>query len=248
MVWRIEKNYYLNGNKYLKSNQMRNLNLDIVKSLLYDYWKGIVIFTMAILLFKSCEGNKELQIANRELKVEVKELVITADKYVAKNNALNDTIILLEGKKQKVKTEIVYVQNKTKSDIKKVPTLNTKQIANYYQERYKLPITITQYGVSLPDTISKKNIVELIEKDGCFQEIKLVKTELKIEEKKGILKDTIIGNITKANVNLHKAVFAQEKIIDNTEKSLIKERNKKTFWQVTSGAILAGAGYLLIAK
>jgi len=227
---------------------MKNLNLDIVKSLLYDYWKGIVIFTLAILLFKSCEGSKELQLANGKLKLEVKDLVITANKYVAKNNALSDKITLLETQKQKIKTEIAYVQNKTKSEVKKVPALSTKQIANYYQERYKLPVTITQYGVSLPDSISKKNIVELIEKDGCFQEVKLFKTQLQIEEKKGVLKDTIIGNLTSANMNLHKAVFNQDKIIDNAEKSLIKERNKKTFWQVTSGVILAGAGYLLITQ
>jgi len=224
------------------------INTEILKSLLYDYWKGIVIFTMAILLFKSCEGSKELQLANGKLKLEVKDLIITADKYVAKNNALSDKITLLETQKQKIKTEIVYIQNKTKSDVKKVPALSTKQIANYYQERYKLPVTITQYGVSLPDSISKKNIVELIQKDGCFQEIKLVRTELQIEEQKGFLKDTIIGNITKANIDLHKAVFTQDKIIDNAEKSLRKEKNKKTFWQVTSGAILVGAGYLLITQ
>ncbi|WP_262213619.1 hypothetical protein, partial [Escherichia coli] len=87
-----------------------------------------------------------------------------------------------------VKTETVYIENKTKSDVKKVPTLNTKQIANYYQTRYKLPVTITQYGVSLSDTIAKKNIVELIEKDGCFQEVKLFKTQLQLEEQKGIVK------------------------------------------------------------
>lgn len=227
---------------------MRNLNIDIVKSLLFDYWKGIVIFTMAILLFKSCEGNKELQIANRDLKLEVKELVITADKYVANNNALSDKITLLETQKQKVKTEIVYIQKKTDTAIKKVPALTTKQIANYYQERYKLPVTITQYGVSLPDTIAKKNIVELIEKDGCFHEVKLFKVQLQLEEKKGIVKDTIIENITKANIDLHKAVFTQEKIIDNAEKSLRKEKNKKTFWQVATGAVIVGAGYLLITQ
>jgi len=231
----------------IQINQMK-FNTEILKSLLFDCWKGIVIFTMAILLFKSCEGSKELQLANGKLKLEVKDLVITADKYVAKNNALSDKITLLEAQKQKIKTEIVYVQNKTKSDVKKVEPLTTKQIANYYQGRYKLPVTITQYGVSLPDTIAKKNIVELIEKDGCFQEIKLVRTELQIEEKKGFLKDTIIGNLTNANVNLHKAVFTQDKIIDNAEKSVRKEKNKKTFWQVTSGVILAGAGYLLITQ
>ena len=224
------------------------IDTDIIKSLIYENWSYIVIVVLSFFLFKSCEGSKELQIANRNLKLEVKELVASADKYVAKNNELSDKIIVLEKLKQKVKVEIVYIENKTKSDIKKVPTLNTKQIATYYQERYELPITITQYGVALSDTIAKKNIVELIEKDGCFQKIKLAKTELQLEEKKGIFKDTIIGNLTNANVNLNKAVLEQDKIIKNAEKSLVKEKNKKKFWQVATGAVIAGAGYLLITK
>lgn len=224
------------------------IDTDIVKSLFYEYWSYAVILILSFFLFKSCEGSKELQIANRELKIEVKELVASADKYVAKNNELSSKILQLEKLKAKVKTEIVYIENKTKSDLKKVPTLNTKQIANYYQERYKLPIVITKYGVSLSDTIAKKNIVELIQKDGCFAEVKLFKVQLKLEEKKGIVKDTIIGNLTNANSNLHKAVLAQDKIIENVEKSVRKEKNKKTFWQVTSGIILAGAGYLLITN
>jgi hypothetical protein len=224
------------------------IDTDIIKSLLYEYWTYIVIIVLSLFLFKSCNGSEELQIANRNLQLEVKDLVSSADKYTNKINALNDTIVLLEAKKQKIKTEIVYIENKTKSDIKKVPTLNTKQIAVYYQERYKLPVTITQYGVSLSDTIAKKNVIELIEKDGCFEEIKLVENQLQLEEKKGIVKDTIIGNITRANVDLHKAVFAQNKIIDNVEKSLLKEKRNKTFRKVVSGAILAGAGYLLIVK
>jgi hypothetical protein len=224
------------------------IDTDIIKSLFYEYWSYAVILILSFFLFKSCEGSKELQLANRELKLEVKELILSSDKYVAKNNELSSKILQLEKLKAKVKTEIVYIENKTKSDLKKVPTLNTKQIANYYQERYKLPIVITKYGVSLSDTIAKKNIVELIQKDGCFAEVKLFKVQLKLEEKKGIVKDTIIGNLTNANSNLHKAVLAQDKIIENVEKSVRKEKNKKTFWQVTSGIILAGAGYLLITN
>lgn len=224
------------------------IDTDILKSLFYENWSYILNVVLIIMLYLSFGVSDKKDSIISSLKKEVKELVASADKYVAKNNALNDKITLLETQKQKVKTEIVYIQNKTKSDVKKVLALTTKQIANYYQERYKLPVTITQYGVSLPDTIAKKNIVELIQKDGCFQEVKLFKTQLQLEEKKGIFKDTIIGNITKANTDLHKAIFTQDKIIDNVEKSLRKEKNKKTFWQVATGAVIAGAGYLLITQ
>ena len=224
------------------------IDTDIVKSLVLENWTYIVILVLSFFLFKSCEGGKELRIANRNLQYEKKELIASADKYAEKVNELNGKIVLLEQLKQKVKVETVYIQNKTKSDVEKVATLNTKQIGKYYQERYKLPVTITQYGVSLSDTIAKKNIAELIQKDGCFEEVKLFKTQLQIEEKKGVLKDTIIENINKANIDLRKAVFTQDKIIENTEKAFKKERNKKTFWQVTTGVIVAGAGYLLITK
>ena len=222
--------------------------MEIVKDLAYNNWWKLVIIILIYLLFKSCQTNNKVQLANVDLKKEVNDLIDTADLIASKNRALRDTIAILEIKSQNVKTKIVYTQNKTKSDVKKVATLNTKHIANYYQERYKLPIIITKYGVSLSDTIAKKNIIELIQKDGCFAEVKLFQTQLQIEEQKGIFKDTIIGNITKANVDLNQAIFTQRKIINNAENSLQKEKNKKTFWQVTSGILAAGAGYLLITK
>lgn len=227
---------------------MKKIDIAILKSLVLDYGQYIVILVLSFFLFRSCQGGSELRVANEGLKKEVQELILTADKYVAKNNALNDKITLLENQKQKVKTEIVYVQNKTKTEAEKVHKFTTKQFAYYYQERYKLPVVITKYGVSLSDTIAKNNIVELIQKDGCFEEIKLIKTELQIEEKKGVFKDSINGNITAANVLLKDAVSGQDKIIDNAEKSLRKEKNKKTFWQVTTGAVIVAAGYLLIVK
>ena len=227
---------------------MEKENLDIIKSLILENWAYIVIVILCFFLFRSCSGSEKLQIANGDLKLEVKDLVISADKYVNKINALNDKIVLLEIQKQKVKTEIVYIENKTKSDTEKVKTYSTARIADYYKDRYKLPIVITKYGVSLSDTLARKNIGELIQKDGCFAEMKFVRKELDIEEKKGLIKDTIIGNMTQSNILLHKAIFNQSQIIDNTEKTFKKERNKKTFWQVASGAVLLGAGYLLIVK
>lgn len=121
------------------------MDKDILKSLLYEYWHYLVIAVLCFLLLKSCTGGKELRLANDELKTEVKELILSSDKYVAKNNELSSKIVQLEKLKAKVKTEIVYIENKTKSDLKKVPTLNTKQIGNYYQERYKCITIMKNY-------------------------------------------------------------------------------------------------------
>ena len=227
---------------------MIQINLLPVKEWIFKNWAIVALVIVSFLYFKSCQGSEKLQLANGYLKKENKELVISADKYVAKNNELNGKIVLLENQKQKVKIEKVYIQNKTKSEAEKVQSLSTKQIAVYYQERYKLPVTITQYGVSLSDTIAKKNIVELVQKDGCFQEIKLVQSELQIEEQKGVLKDSINGNLTNANLLLKTAITNQDQIIENTEKAFKKERNEKTFWKVVTGGAIIGAGYLFFAK
>lgn len=227
---------------------MIQINLLPAKEWLFKNWAIVALVIVSFLYFKSCQGSENLQLANGYLKKENKELVISADKYVAKNNELNGKIVLLEQQKQKVKIEKVYIQNKTKSEAEKVQSLSTKQIAVYYQERYKLPVTITQYGVSLSDTIAKKNIVELVQKDGCFEEIKLIQSELQIEEQKGVLKDSINGNLTNANLLLKTAITNQDQIIENTEKAFKKEKAKKTFWQATTGAVITIAAYLLITN
>lgn len=221
---------------------------DILKSLFLENWTYLVIAALTIVSFGTCNGGKELQTENRNLKKENKELVVSAEKYSEKINELNDKIVLLEKQKQKVINKIVYVQKKTDTDVKKVESLSTKEIAKYYTKRYETPIIITKYGVSLSDTIAKKNIVELIQKDGCFQEVELFKTQLKIEEEKGIVKDTIIENVTKANGLYKEVISNQDVIVKNAEKALKKEKTKKTFWQITTGAIIIGASYLFITN
>jgi hypothetical protein len=126
--------------------------------------------------------------------------------------------------------------------------MSTKNIANYYQKRYSSPVVITQYGVALSDSIAKKNIKETIEKDHCFQEIKLVKEVLSIEEKKGEVKDSINKNLTKSFQEIEKANTAQTEMIQNVEKSLKKEKRKKTFWKVATVAAISASAYLVITK
>ena len=218
-----------------------------IKQWVFNNWAVVALVIVSFFLFKSCKGSKELQLANSSLKNEASVSIILADRYLAKNKFLVLKVDSLEKVKKEVEIKIVEVEKKTKNDIKKVPSLNTKGIATYYKERYKLPVTITQYGVSLSDTIGKLNITELIQKDGCFAERKFIKQQLVLEEKKGLVKDTIIKNYFNADVEMHKAAYNQRTIIENQEKVLKKERNKKTFWQVATGAAVLG-GTLLLAK
>ena len=118
---------------------------------------------------------------------------------------------VLEKQKQEIKTKIVYVQKQTVKAIEKVRPMTTAEIDEYYVKRY---------GDSIhKDTIAKKNIVELIQKDGCFEELKLTNEAINVS-------DSIISN-------LNDAVILQAKTIR-------KEKRKKTFWQVlTVGVIIA---------
>ncbi len=209
-------------------------------------WAIIALVIVTLLYLKSCQGSQDLQLANSSLKKEVEISEIKASSVLSQNKVLLSKLDSLEKVKQKVVVKVQEVQKKTEKEIKKVPGLTTNGIATYYQDRYKLPVTITQYGVSLSDTIGKLNITELIQKDGCFAERKFLKQQLVLEEQKGIHKDSINDNLIHANAELSRAIYNQKQIIKNTENAVRKEKTKKTFWQVTTGAAAIGIGVLVL--
>lgn len=60
-----------------------------------------------------------------------------------------------------------------------------------------------------------------------------------------MIKDTINSNLVKSNNLLVAATNIQEEVIRKTEKSV---KAKKTFWQITTGAILIASTYLIISN
>lgn len=225
---------------------MIQINYPSILTWLKNNWSKIVLVILAFLLFKTCQGSKEAQLTNNLLKKDIKLSEIKAQKYVDRINLLSDSLIILERRKQGEKLKILTVVKEVEKKIEAVGSLNTKQIANYYQERYKLPIVITQYGVSLSDSIGHKNIIELVQKDGLVHELGLTKNVLLIEEKKGIVKDSIISNKDLIINEKNSQIGTHLDIEKNLNKSIKIEKSKKTFWQVTSGVILIAAGYLLV--
>lgn len=207
----------------------------------------VLVIVLAILLFKACQSKSEQELANKQLQKDVKALRQDSQRYVDVANNYRDSVVLLKQRKQKVKDSIVYVVQATKRQLEKIPS-STKGIAKYYQERYKLPVVITKYGSSLSDNIARKNITELIQKDGCFSELQLTKKVLVIEEKSGVAKDSTIANLDKAIAKNNETLDKQEEQIKNAEKTIRREKTKKTFWQVATGAVLVTAGYLLVTQ
>ena len=217
-----------------------------IKQWIFTNWAIIALVIVSLLYLKSCQGSQDLQLANSSLKKEVEISEIKASSVLSKNKVLLSKVDSLEKVKQKVVVQVQEVQKKTEKELKEVSSLTTKGIATYYQDRYKLPVTITQYGVSLSDTIGKLNITELIQKDGCFAERKLLKQQLVLEEQKNLAKDSISNNLIHANAELSIANYKQRQIIKNTENAVRKEKTKKTFWQVATGVAAVGVGVLVL--
>lgn len=219
---------------------------EVIKTILLDYWQYIVIALLVLVLFRNCKQNENLQLANENYKQELEISDLKIEKHINRIITLNDSLLILNKAKQREKTKIVTVVKEVEKKIQSVGNLTTKGIANYYQSRYKLPVTITQYGVALKDTTHKMVIVDLIKKDGLALELNHTKKILNIAEKQLNIKDATI--ILKDSIILEKdkQIDSHFKIEANLTKSVKSERTKKTFWQIASGAILVGAGYLII--
>ena len=222
---------------------MIQINLSRINWLQTSSYIAIIIFS--ILLFRNCQDNEKLQLANSNFKQELKISDLKIEKHVNRINALNDSLVILNKLKQREKVKIVTVTKEVEKKIQSVGSLTTKGIANYYQDRYKLPIVITKYGISLSDTIAKKNIVELVQKDGLVLELNHTKNILNIAEKQLNIKDGVL--ILKDSIisEKDKQIDSHFKIEKNLNKSIKIEKSKKTFWQITAVGILGGSIYLL---
>jgi len=202
-----------------------------------------IIVLLSIMVLSTCNHSENAQLA---LKKDIEISDLKAKSYASKVDLLKKDLSELEKKKQVEKLKIVTVIKEVEKKINVVSTLNTKGIANYYQNRYKLPVTITQYGVALKDTVAKLNIIELVQKDGFKAELDLTKNVLSISEKKSSIKDTIILNKDLIIGEKDNQIGSHLEIEKSLNKSLKKEKVKKTFWQITTGAAIIGASFLLV--
>ena len=204
-----------------------------------------IIVLLSVIVLSTCKNSQKLELANGSLKKDIKISDLKAEKYANRINALNDSLIVLERSKQREKLVVKTIVKEVQTNIQAVGSLNTKGIANYYQNRYKLPVTITQYGVALTDTIAKKNIVELVQKDGLVKELQSTQTMLSIEEKKSVAKDSIISNKSLIIVEKDKQLKTKDEIEKNLNKSIKSEKVKKNIWKVTAIGIFGGAVYMI---
>jgi len=206
--------------------------MEVLKSLLGDYWTYLVIIVLSFLLFKSCETSQSTQLA-------LKISNLKAEKYTNRINVLYDSLMVLNKSKQREKIKIIEVIKEVEKKINIVATLDTKGIVNYYHDRYKLPVTITKYGVALKDTVARLNITELVQKDGLIQELRLTKNILSISDKSNNMKDIIILNkdsIIDTHLDIEKSL----------NKTIRQEKINKNFWQIATLTVASFTIYSLV--
>ncbi len=239
------------------------MNLDIIGYLKRN-WKTILIIILLLLVIKQCDDDSELKSQNNSLKKEnneSKKKVIVYYKDIKKLESTNakfkDSIIDLIVLNGKYKSHIAISNTKTKNDIESVKGFKPNDIPKYYINRYKDKegVALSDKGVSLSDTIAKKNIIELVEKDGLIVELETTNKILENTDKIVVQKDSIIGNLEKQKEVFVSIVSEKDKQnenneqqIKNVEKSLRKEKRKKVFWLIGIGILLGETIYQNVNK
>lgn len=242
---------------------MKKIDIAILKSLVMDYGQYIVILVLSFFLFKSCQGGNELKSSLATSKAKQESYLVIAKTnedaavfYRKQADNRKGKIAILEKEVVGLKASKTAVDNKTKERVKKVQNYTSQEIKKYYVKEFKyLDIPIIAAGLVHSDSLNKM-IITVIEKGKGAQE-KLVITEnalAKSEEANSELKQAN-GELEKsndsfleANKNLKSANEEANDSVKIVEKSLRKEKNKKTFWQVATGAVIVGAGCLLIVE
>lgn len=243
---------------------MKTIFIPNPKDLFSKYWKHVAIVILLFFVFFQCNSNHSLEVTNADLKSQVETNKQLAEVYIQKNDYLaeveekhNDTIEALKKEISIAKSKIIEVQKNTKTAIAKVKKFNRTENTEYIAKRYDAQNSVKQneFGTNIADTITNKIIVELVEKDSLKEELIYTNDVLFDTERLSFQKDEIIKigkekeiNLLSGISELNKAIETQEKIIKNTEKQVKREKTKKTFWKITTLAVLGASGYSLITK
>nr|WP_315173608.1 hypothetical protein [uncultured Flavobacterium sp.] len=242
---------------------MNKIDSAILKSLFFDYWKNIVILVLVFFLFKSCQGSTELASSLAISKANQRSYLAIAKTnedaaifYRKQADNRKSKIANLEKDVAGLKATKIVVDNRTKEKIKKVQNYTSQEIKKYYVKEFKyLNIPIVPSGLIHSDSLNKM-IITVIEKGkGASEKLEiteksLVKSEEANEEFKQANAELEKSNnsFLVANKNLKSATEEANHSVKIIEKSLRKEKSKKTFWQAATGAVIVGAGYLILVK
>jgi len=121
--------------------------------------------------------------------------------------------------------------------------------------------TQTKINTNKPNTvcidtiIAKKIANDLVNGDVCKEEIKLVKENLSLTEKKVVVKDSIIKGLEEQKFNLNAIISEKDKqfqlqkdISDSFRKDLSKQKRTTFMYKALSLIGIASTGILILTK
>lgn len=228
-------------------------------------WSKIAVVILLLLLAFQCNSNIDLKTATNDLKIQANQNLTNAKLFEQKYNALVendakyiDSIKVLKDKEKVLIAERKVIYIATQGKIAEVRKFKSAEIAKYIQKRYKTDSTevkTEKFGTCVNDTIAKGILVELQEKDGCYEIVDNLSREIANKEKIEKQKDGLLSNSKEKELNLLSAIDnyksaneLKDNALKNTETMLKHEKIKKNLWKIVSVAILTGSTYLLITK
>jgi hypothetical protein len=113
--------------------------------------------------------------------------------------------------------------------------------------------TTTTNVKSIPVTVLKMIVKDLMAGDSAKSILKLTELQLKETENKVSLKDSVISVMKTKEINYNEIISVgkekykiQEDYSKSLEKALRKEKVKNKFTKIISGSLLAAAGFFII--
>lgn len=217
------------------------INLNKVKSWLISNWALILLVVVALFYLQIWDDNRDLELSTKELKKGEMKSKAEAERLLVLNKNQKKAIDSLEALKQEVIKEIQIVKVNTAKEVAIAKSITLEEAAKYYKKRYKEENNITSYGLSLNEKTIRSNIIELIEGEGCKEELKNKNIVILIEEKKGIKKDTIINNLEKSVLELKDANEFSSAQVRTLEATFKRENKNKIIYKGTAVAAIIAA-------
>jgi len=221
-------------------------------------WKNILLIIFILIFVYQCSGNRDLELVNSTLKKQAEVHLENARLFEQKNVALqkdfeklSDSITILKENEKKIIASREVIKQKSVEKIAKIRQFNSSQIAKYVQERYGVDSTkvkTTLEGTAIKDDVAIDVLSELEQGDSCIEEVKSLESQIEIKNEIEKKKDEQIvnvldqnNNLSLANIELEKANELTNNALKNTESLYKKEKGGKTFWKITTFAVVTSA-------
>lgn len=235
------------------------------QTFIQKYWLHLAFILLLITSVIQCNSHQKQEQAFSTLDKQAKEHQANASKYLADNEKLKadipkyqDTINIVRKQSQQKDVKITQLKTAVQAKVEKIKTFKSIDVQSYIVDRYHvkpIDVPIVEQGVIFKDTISRLVITDLVKYDGTKTELVLTQGKLKDEQIINHQLTEANTNLTTQNNNSMLAISEKDQAFNAKAKEVIeeqvktkKERNKKSFWQITTGVVAVVATTLLITK